>query len=128
MGGTTQAAGTVGWLDLTVRDAESVRDFYRDVVGWTFEAQPMGDYEDFVMTHPDTGEPVAGVCHARGVNEDLPAQWIPYVIVESLERSLVRCTALGGRVIRGPRGSASAPFAVVADPAGAVMALCQREG
>lgn len=26
--------GTIGWVDLTVADAESTRDFYRDVVGW----------------------------------------------------------------------------------------------
>lgn len=27
--------GAVGWFDLTVEDAESVRDFYAGVVGWT---------------------------------------------------------------------------------------------
>ena len=29
------AVGSIKWFDLTVPDATAVRDFYRDVVGWT---------------------------------------------------------------------------------------------
>jgi predicted enzyme related to lactoylglutathione lyase len=29
--------GKIGWLDLTVDDADAVRDFYREVVGWKAE-------------------------------------------------------------------------------------------
>jgi predicted enzyme related to lactoylglutathione lyase len=68
--------GTICWRDLTVSNAEQVRDFYKGVVGW--EAQPveMGGYRDFNMTIPGTGGVVAGVCHARGQNADLPPQWL----------------------------------------------------
>ena len=34
--------GKIGWADLTVNDAETVRDFYRDVVGWTVQPVDMG--------------------------------------------------------------------------------------
>jgi predicted enzyme related to lactoylglutathione lyase len=27
--------GTIGWMDLTVKDASKLRDFYAQVVGWT---------------------------------------------------------------------------------------------
>ncbi len=36
------ALGLVTWRDLTVPNAELVRDFYQAVVGWGFEARVMG--------------------------------------------------------------------------------------
>ena len=30
--------GKIGWIDMTVDDAEGVRDFYTAVVGWGHEA------------------------------------------------------------------------------------------
>jgi predicted enzyme related to lactoylglutathione lyase len=39
--------GQIGWIDLTVPDAEGVRDFYRDVTGWTTSPIAMGDYQDY---------------------------------------------------------------------------------
>ena len=33
--------GTFGWFDLTVDDAPRVRDFYREVVGWSPEDVPI---------------------------------------------------------------------------------------
>ena len=67
--------GTVGWFDLTVPDAPAVRDFYGAVVGWTASEVPMDGYSDFCMRTP-SGKTVAGVCHERGSNAGLPAQWL----------------------------------------------------
>ena len=53
--------GTVGWIDLVVDDAEGVRDFYADVVGWEPESVGVGDYDDFNMKTPGDGKPTAGV-------------------------------------------------------------------
>ena len=66
----TPKPGTITWQDLTVGDAEALRDFYAAVVGWTPEPVKMGDYADFTMKAD--GEPIAGVCHARGHNAGLP--------------------------------------------------------
>ncbi|NTV03925.1 VOC family protein, partial [bacterium] len=41
--------GTVGWFDLTVEDAEGLRDFYGEVAGWSFELVPMEGYDDYLM-------------------------------------------------------------------------------
>jgi predicted enzyme related to lactoylglutathione lyase len=81
--------GTIGWIDMTVDDAETVRDFYKAVVGWGHENVSMGDYADFSMTTP-CGEAVSGICHARGSNAGLA----------------------GGRfcVIRDPAGSTAALY------------------
>jgi len=102
-----------------------VRDFYAGVVGWTPSPVPMEGYEDFAMMSA-AGEPVAGVCHARGANADLPAQWLAYVTVEDLEWSAARCRELGGEVVSGPRSlGAYGTFCVVKDPAGACLALVE---
>lgn len=85
----------------------------------------MGEYDDYEMRLPDDGECVAGVCHARGENADLPPQWLVYVMVGNLDASLKAAGEHGGRIVSPARGLMGGRMAVVADPAGAVMALYQ---
>jgi predicted enzyme related to lactoylglutathione lyase len=70
--------GAIAWADLTVPHATKVRDFYKAVVGWDATPVPMGTYDDFQMNLPGTDQPVGGICHARGMNADLPAHWLLY--------------------------------------------------
>ena len=44
-----QATGTIVGFDLTVADADPIRDFYAAVVGWLPESFAMGDYSDYFM-------------------------------------------------------------------------------
>ncbi len=115
--------GTIGWRDLTVKNAEKGRDFYKNVVGWKSEDVKMGEYSDYNMIVPSTGEGVAGICHARGVNADLPPQWLIYIVVDDVDRSAAKCRELGGEVVAGPRTLGGGRFCVIRDPAGAVCAL-----
>ena len=117
--------GTLAWRDLTVPDAEKIRDFYKSVVGWGSQDVKMDGYSDFSMIASGTGEAVAGVCHARGSNANLPPQWLMYVVVEDLDRSARHCAEQGGEVIDGPRELGQGRFCVIRDPAGAVCALYQ---
>jgi len=119
---TRPEVGTLAWHDLTVPDAAALKDFYAAVVGWTVEEVPMGEYADYSMAPPGQ-EAVAGVCHARGPNADLPPQWLVYVSVADLDASLRAGAERGGETVAGPRGLAGGRFAVVRDPAGAVLAL-----
>lgn len=116
--------GSIAWFDLTVPNADEVRDFYRAVVGWSPADVDMGGYTDYNMHRDGAAEPVAGVCHARGGNAGLPPQWLMYVIVDDLDRSMASCAELGGTVIAGPKAMGNdARYCVVRDPAGAVAAL-----
>jgi uncharacterized protein len=116
--------GSIIWADLTVPHAEQIRDFYAQVAGWTFTPVPMGDYRDFQMNAPATGESVAGICHARGINAGLPPQWLVYISVEDIDQCVERCTKLGGLILVAPRPMGSyGTFCVIKDPAGAVAAL-----
>jgi len=117
------AYGSIGWIDLTVKQAKEVKDFYRAVTGWKSEDVSMGEYNDYNMLRED-GEPVAGVCHARGGNSELPAQWLIYINVADLDNSIDECIRLGGNVISGPKEMGKyGRYCVIKDPAGAVCAL-----
>ena len=119
----SSTSGTIGWRDLTVDDAESLRDFYQEVVGWKATPMDMGDYNDFVMSAAD-GTQVAGLCHARGDNAGLPAQWLLYINVTDLDASVASCKQLGGQVLGAIRTIAGhGRTCVIQDPAGAVAAL-----
>lgn len=115
--------GRIEWIDLTVEDATRIRNFYKSVIGWTSSDVPMGSYDDFNMNIPGTQETVAGVCHARGMNRNLPSQWLVYVRVASAAESAAQCTKLGGKILDGPRRMGGRHFCVIQDPAGAVLAL-----
>lgn len=117
--------GQIGWIDLTVPDAATVRDFYRAVVGWEYQEVDMEGYADFAMTDLE-GKPVTGICHARGVNEDMPAQWLVYITVMDVQFAVDEAVANGGEVLRPPTDMGAGTFAVIKDPAGAVFALFQH--
>ena len=68
---------------------------------------------------------MTGICHARGCNADLPAQWLIYIHVADVEASLTECSRRGGIVVAGPKDLGGGRFAVIRDPAGAVAALYQ---
>lgn len=116
--------GTITWFDLTVPNAEEVRDFYGKVVGWKPSPVSMGDYDDYTMNAPESGNGVAGVCHARGGNAGLPAQWLIYITVEDVDKSAHQCAEMGGKIIVEPKDiSGYGRYCVIQDPAGAVAAL-----
>lgn len=117
--------GTIGWIDMTVDDASGLRDFYEKVVGWEVEDTNMGDYSDYTMKAPASGDAISGVCHARGSNAELPGGWLIYIVVADVEASAKACTDNGGKIIVQPKGLAGGRFCVIEDPNGATSALYQ---
>jgi predicted enzyme related to lactoylglutathione lyase len=82
-----------------VKPAVKIRDFYQAVVGWISSEVDMGGYRDFCMNQPADSRTMAGVCHARGENGSLPPQWLSYINVANLKRSLAACRRPGGKVV-----------------------------
>ncbi len=121
----TGEVGKIGWIDMTLDDADGVRDFYQAVVGWQSDGVDMGGYSDYVMKMPASGDGVAGICHARGSNADLPSGWLIYIVVADVEKSAAACTEHGGKVVVAPRGLAGGRFCVIEDPGGSIAALYQ---
>lgn len=126
MSAATPGLGRIAWTDLTVDDADSLRSFYHDVVGWKSESLSMGSYDDYNMLPPDGTQPVAGICHARGSNAELPPVWLIYVAVENLDDRLQTCRRLGGMVLAEPTNAGGGRIAVIRDPSGAALALYEE--
>jgi len=116
--------GTIISADLTINQADDVRDFYKQVIGWDHMDINMGDYNDYLMQTKD-GVPVAGVCHQAGPNAGLPTVWMVYFQVEDLGKSMKMCKELGGKVLREPAEMTSSNFTVIEYPAGAICAISQ---
>jgi len=70
--------GGISWIDLTVKNAEQVQGFYQSVVGMKSESVLVKNYSDYVMSSPTNSDNQVGICHAKGSNSDLPAQWLLY--------------------------------------------------
>ena len=122
-----ETIGTVGWFDITVNNAEDLMKFYQKVVGWKPEPVSMGKYNDYVMTQPENGTPIAGICHSIGGNADLPKSWLMYITVDDLEKSITEVLISGGLVLteikkHGDLGL----YCVIQDPSGGVVALYQN--
>lgn len=120
--------GSITWCDLTIPNAEVVKDFYAKVIGWVPEPVSVGDYNDFTMIAPESGKVAAGVCHSKGINAQLPPQWLIYITIEDVDKSSEICTAQGGNIIVQPKDLPGyGRFCVIQDPAGAVCALFKPE-
>ncbi len=116
--------GTIGWFDLTVKNAKPLSKFYSDVIGWKIQETPVDDYHDYTMTHSETEHPLSGICHKKGQNSDIPSQWLMYVYVDEIEKRSLRIEELGGTILKGPTAPSSyGRFTIFKDPEGAVMAL-----
>jgi predicted enzyme related to lactoylglutathione lyase len=121
---TDDTPGHIRWVDLTVPDAPKLREFYEAVVGWESAPVNLGTHEDWCMTPPGEIDPVAGICHARGINSALPPVWLIYITVASLADSIAECKSRGGQVIYGPKNfGTDGQWCVIRDPAGACAAL-----
>jgi predicted enzyme related to lactoylglutathione lyase len=92
------------------------------VLGWFPTAVAMEGYDDYALAPPD-GDATIGICHARGVNADLPPVWLVYVRVADLDAAMRATVEGGGAVVAGPRPLQDGRYCVIRDPAGAHLAL-----
>ena len=122
--------GAIISADLTVPNAEEVKHFYTEVIGWDTEELKMsegsGEYSDYVMKD-NKGNWIGGVCHQRGVNADLPPKWIVYINVANIEKSIQKCRELGGKVLKESKNAdGTYQYALIEDPAGAILAVTKE--
>lgn len=74
------------------------------------------------------GNAIAGICHSRGVNTDIPPQWIMYISVEDISESVERVKSLGGKLLKEHKAKdGSIVYVMIEDPAGAVFALAKTQ-
>ncbi|MBL4940790.1 MAG: VOC family protein [Colwellia sp.] len=132
--------GEMAWMDLSVPNAELVKGFYQQVLGWQSEAVNMScdgeSYVDFSMSvkqSDTTAEQnenngfATGICHAKGANADMPAVWLPYFLVSDIDVAVGKVQMLKGRLVTNIKNMGDDRYVVIEDPAGAKCALYQKD-
>src|SRR5882724_788 len=108
------------WYDLTASPAEAdrVREFYAELFGWPIApGSNPGPYKGLMM---DGEQPWAAVVEATDASA---GHWVPYVKIDDLEKATTSATALGGRIVAGATEGPAGTAVLIADPAGALVAL-----
>jgi predicted enzyme related to lactoylglutathione lyase len=115
--------GDFSWHELTTPDPKAAWDFYRALFGWeergSFDMGPAGPYAMFGH---------AGSTKARGgmyrKPPDVPARWLSYVRVPSVDTAAAAVKRLGGRVVSGPMDVPGGDrIAMCVDPQGVAFAV-----
>ena len=102
------------WFDLRTNDEARTLAFYRELLQWDIEGG---------AGQPTMVKGVEGPWAAVVPNTDGDSQWVPYVQVEDVDAAAARAAQLGGKVVSDKTAGPAGDFAVIADPAGAMLAL-----
>jgi predicted enzyme related to lactoylglutathione lyase len=94
--------GELSYVTYEVRDSAGFRDFYGQVLGWTFEPGRVADGWQVVGTHPMAG--------AAGGSAS--ATTVPMWTVADIEAAVARVVAAGGTVLQEP---ARQPYGTTAE-------------
>jgi uncharacterized protein len=110
--------GTFSWADLATSDADAAKEFYGEILGWSFDDQPAGEGMVYSMGLLDDA-PVGALS-----SSDQPPHWNSYVTVESADESAKKAGELGGQAL----GEAFDVFdagrmAIIQDPQGAAVCV-----
>ena len=114
--------GRFVWRDLMTKDIAAAKQFYGELFGWRFENVRRGD-RPYVLARRGT-IPIAGIVDISG-SADAGSQWLSYMSVSDVDKSVAFVQAERGKVLVEPRELPIARVAVVTDPEGAPLGLAQ---
>jgi uncharacterized protein len=107
------------WFDLASSDSGTAAEFYRQMFGWAVADAGVGGYRSWIGGGP---QPWAGTVAAA---PDTAGQWLPYVVVDDLDKATARAVELGATVVRQAANGPAGTSVTIADPGGAQVALFQ---
>jgi predicted enzyme related to lactoylglutathione lyase len=116
--------GTFSWTELLTTDAAAARQFYSQLLGWTFVELPMGPGMTYTVFQIG-GKPAAGMMQMGGPQfQGVPPNWMSYLSVADCDEAADRAKNLGAKVLMPPQDVPNTGrFCVLSDPAGAVFAI-----
>jgi predicted enzyme related to lactoylglutathione lyase len=104
------------------RDLAQAKSFYGELFGWSFEDGQRGELP-FALARMGS-DAVGGIVDVSSIADAAP-QWLSFMAVADLDRSVDLVRSEGGKVIIEPRNLPNARVAAVADPQGAPLGLAQ---
>lgn len=117
------SAGRFFWLDLFTSDRRAAAAFYQGLAGYAIDERQFSELTRLVL---------ASQGYARAGIAPLPDQvkrpgWLPYVLVDDIDTTLLQATTSGGELIVEPSAEIlEGRLAVLSDPAGGVIGILER--
>lgn len=116
--------GEFSWHELYTTDYEAAFKFYNTIAGWErlgeFDMGAMGKY----LLWGRDGKQLGGMMNKPKEMADKPPGWLFYITTDTLDATLERAKAKGGRVLMGPHEVPGGQRIVqMVDPQGAAFAL-----
>lgn len=119
------AMGDWHWNELMTSDAHAALKFYQGVFGYTDESKDMGPMGTYHILNTD-GVGRAGLM--KSPDATMPTRWMPYVRVADCDAAVAKAKQLGAQIHKPPTDIPNVGrFAVLADPAGAVLAIMRGD-
>jgi predicted enzyme related to lactoylglutathione lyase len=115
-----RGACPVVWFEVMGQDADKLRDFYGELLGWRFRTTPPRAYSEL-----DRAEGSPGISGGIGQTGPGHPNWMTfYTRVPDLDAAIERARGLGSQVLMPPVRLADTTVAVVSDPEGHPVGLC----
>ena len=120
--------GVFSLNELITTDLTSAKEFYSELLGWTFTETKTIYGNPYLVVHRE-GTIVGGMMLKDGnVPDDVIPCWDPYITVDDIEASAKRVEKLGGEVILPPTDIPKVGrFCVITDPQGISLNLITYE-
>jgi len=115
------------WVELNTSNADSAKQFYTKLFGWTAHDNPVGPDMVYTMLQLD-GQNVAALYqqNTQQQAQDMSPDWLVYISVADIEATVAKTIALGGSVLAGPAEVMDAGWmAHLQDPEGTMFAIWQ---
>ena len=119
--------GTFGWNELATSDPAAAKQFFGQLLGWTYEEMPMPGGGGSYVVASAGGTRVGGMFKMQGDNfKGVPPHWMGYITVSDVDGAAKKAASLGGKVCVPPTDIPGVGrFTVINDPTGAVVSLMQ---
>lgn len=114
--------GSWAWHELMTTDAAGAKRFYRDMFGW--EAHDMEMMPGFsYTTFSKNGKDIGGMMTIGHEHGDMRPGWGVYVAVDDVDSAADKAEDLGGEIVVPAHDIPVGRWAMIKDPAGAVICL-----
>jgi uncharacterized protein len=115
---------TIVHFEIPADDVESLRKFYSEVFGWTFEKSPMEEMEYWMITTGPRGRSVGGGMYRKMAGEG-PRN---FIAVSDIDEAIGKFSKAGGSEVVGKQEVPGMGWSYIgADPEGNVIALWEAK-
>lgn len=118
--------GTFCWNELTTPDLETAKEFFGELLGWTYDTNTESKAPYYIIENE--GRQNGGILQMTDEWEGVPPHWVVYFAVADVNDSAESVADLGGELRHGPFNTPVGRMLVAADPQGAIFHLVGLRG